>query len=95
MNNEVVIHNLDGEVMEGSFTSLYFWRDGEWVTPKLDSGGCEATVRRWLVDKGLVREATVFVQDVKIGERVLMSNSVRGVWGGWVVGGAGSRVHEG
>lgn len=88
MNNEVVIHNLGGEVMDGSFTSLYFWRDGEWVTPRLDSGGCEATVRRWLVDKGLVREAAVIMEGVNIGEWVLMSNGLRGVWGGWVVEGA-------
>lgn len=87
MNSEVVIYNPDGEVMEGSFTSLYFWRDGEWVTPRLDSGGCEATVRRWLVSNRLVREATVIAEDVEIGEWVLMSNGVRGVWGGRVVGG--------
>lgn len=73
--------------MEGTFTSLYFWRkdEGGWITPTLEAGGCEATVRKWLVDKGLAKEAVVKVGEVRRGEWVVMSNGVRGVWGGWVV----------
>ncbi|KAI5803362.1 aminotransferase [Peziza echinospora] len=83
--NEVILYNPDGEVMEGSFTSLYFRRNGNWVTPTLKSGGCEATVRRWLLEKGLVEEDIVLKDEIKTGDWVILSNGVRGVWGAWVV----------
>ncbi|KAF8453733.1 aminotransferase, partial [Kalaharituber pfeilii] len=82
--HEVIIYNNHEEVMEGGFTSLYFLRHGEWITPSLTCGGCEATSRRWLLEKGIVKEGIVKKNDIEIGEWVVMSNGVRGVWGGWV-----------
>jgi branched-subunit amino acid aminotransferase/4-amino-4-deoxychorismate lyase len=49
---EVLIISESGEIMEGSLTSVYFWREGKWVTPGLDSGGQAGTTRRWALDKG-------------------------------------------
>ena len=71
--------------MEGSFTSLYFQRNRDCVTPTLKSGGCEATVRRWLLEKELVKEDVVLKDEVKIGDWIILSNGVRGIWGAWVV----------
>ncbi|KAF8431141.1 aminotransferase [Terfezia claveryi] len=86
-NNEVVMYNPDGDVMEGTFTTLYFWRkeEGGWITPSLEAGGCEATVRKWLLERGVVKEGGIKVEEVRRGEWVVMSNAVRGVWGGRVV----------
>lgn len=82
---EVVLWNGEGEVMEGSMTSVYFWREG-WVTPGLAQGGNNGTTRRWLLERGMVREEVVERGSVIGGEVVLMSNGVRGVWAGRVVG---------
>lgn len=47
-----IISNQTGEVMEGSLTSVFFWRGGRWVTPPVSSGGQAGTTRRWLLEKG-------------------------------------------
>lgn len=52
-NREVLlISKNEGEIMEGSLTSVYFWREGKWVTPNVASGGNIGTTRRWALEKG-------------------------------------------
>ena len=56
---EVLIVGEDGEVMEGSTTTPYFWRNGRWVTPPVSSryssadgsGGNDGTTRRWALQR--------------------------------------------
>ncbi|KAH7026186.1 aminotransferase class IV-domain-containing protein [Microdochium trichocladiopsis] len=31
----LLVNDADGSIMEGSFTTPYFWRDGRWVTPPI------------------------------------------------------------
>lgn len=81
---EVVLWNDHAECMEGSITSVYFWRNGRWVTPTLECGGNNGTTRLWLRERGVVAEGVVQVCSVSAGEVVLMSNGVRGVWAGVV-----------
>lgn len=91
-----MLWNERGECMEGSLTSLYFWRavapvvEGSagwrWVTPSLESGGNNGTTRRWLLEMGMVTEGVIGVDGVRVGEVVLLSNGVRGIWAGVVVG---------
>lgn len=80
---EVLVYNLNGEVMEGSITTVYFRRpssrgDSEWVTPPLSSGGNNATTRRYALEAGLCEERTVRVEELIDGEEVWLSNGVRG-----------------
>jgi hypothetical protein len=48
---EVLLVSDTGEIMEGSLTSPYFWREGKWMTPSVDSGGQIGTTRRWALEK--------------------------------------------
>lgn len=55
---EVLLVSEEGEVMEGSIATPYFWRDGRWVTPPVKeeedgwgSGGNEGTTRRWALER--------------------------------------------
>ena len=48
----LLINDIDGAIMEGSITSVYFWRNGKWTTPPSQSGGQIGTTRRWALDKG-------------------------------------------
>lgn len=77
---EVFLLNPKGQVMEGSFTNVYFYRDGRWVTPTLASGGHAGTVRRWLLEHGLCEEGVVLADSVFDGEKCLISNGVRGIF---------------
>jgi len=50
---EVLIVSEKGrEIMEGSLTSVFFWRDETWITPPESSGGQVGTTRRWALEKG-------------------------------------------
>ncbi|KAE8448101.1 hypothetical protein EG329_009866 [Mollisiaceae sp. DMI_Dod_QoI] len=78
----LIVCEKDGEIMEGSLTTVFFWRDGRWVTPPVSSGGQVGTTRRWALDKGLCVEEIVRVDDLVDGEECWISNGVRGFqWG--------------
>jgi 4-amino-4-deoxychorismate lyase len=48
----LIISEKDGEIMEGSLTSVFLWRNGKWTTPPVSSGGQVGTTRRWALEKG-------------------------------------------
>lgn len=78
----LIVSNLNGEVMEGSLTTVYFWRNGRWVTPPVESGGQIGTTRRWALDKRLCEEEVVTKDSLLDGEECWVSNGVRGfIWG--------------
>lgn len=79
---EVLIVSDAGNIMEGSLTSVLFWRNGRWVTPPTASGGQAGTTRRWLLENGLCEEEFVSTDSLVNGEECWISNGVRGlVWG--------------
>jgi 4-amino-4-deoxychorismate lyase len=78
----LIISNTGNEVMEGSLTSVYFWRNGRWVTPPVSSGGQAGTTRRWLLENRLCEEEVVARESLFDGEECWISNGVRGLtWG--------------
>lgn len=78
--SEVLLVNTDHNVMEGSITTPYFYRRERWVTPPAADGGNVGTTRRWALEKGLCVEEAVPVDSLEPGERIWLSNGVRG-WG--------------
>lgn len=60
-HKEVLLVNARGDaVMDGSISTVYFWRDGRWVTPPVPptydgsasgSGGLAGTTRRWALER--------------------------------------------
>ncbi|KAI4244907.1 MAG: hypothetical protein L6R40_002813 [Gallowayella cf. fulva] len=77
---EILIVNHNGEVMEGSITTPYFWRLGQWVTPLSSAGGNMGTTRRYALEAGLCVEETVTEESITDGEAIWLSNGARG-WG--------------
>ncbi|KAK2045969.1 aminodeoxychorismate lyase [Colletotrichum somersetense] len=83
---EVLLVNSDGNIMEGSLTTPFFWRNGRWVTPpvstkyspKNGSGGQDGTTRRWALERSLAVEEEVTAMSVVDGEPCWISNGVRG-----------------
>lgn len=81
---EILLVNTQGDIMEGSITTPYFFRNGRWVTPPAASGGNVGTTRKWALEVGLCVEEFVRMQDVRIGENIWLSNAVKG-WGRGIV----------
>jgi len=78
----LIISNRGDEIMEGSLTSVFFWRSGRWVTPPVTSGGQVGTTRRWLLEKGMCVEEVIRADQLIDGEECWISNGVRGlIWG--------------
>lgn len=75
-NTEVLLYNQTNEVMDGSITNVYFYRNNKWVTP--DSGGLKGAARRFALDRGLCSIASVKKDSLKNGEVVWLSNAYRG-----------------
>lgn len=80
----LILSSKEGEIMEGSTTSVYFWRNGKWTTPAVASGGHVGTTRRWALGKGYCVEGVVRVDELVDGEECWISNGVRGFTSGKV-----------
>lgn len=82
---EVLLYNPSGNIMEGSLTTPYFYRDGRWVTPPVwedNHGGQRGTTRRYALEKKLCIVETINIDSLEDGEKVWISNGVRGFgWG--------------
>lgn len=71
-----------GHIMEGSITTPYFSREKLWITPHAAYGGNIGTTRAYALNEGLCQEGDVRKDGVQVGERVVLSNGVRGFgWG--------------
>ncbi|ERT03019.1 hypothetical protein HMPREF1624_01323 [Sporothrix schenckii ATCC 58251] len=84
---EVLLVNSDsGVIMDGSISTVYFWRNGRWVTPPVPpkygkesgSGGLDGTTRRWALERKLAVEEEVKADSLQHGEECWLSNGVRG-----------------
>ncbi|KLO16581.1 hypothetical protein SCHPADRAFT_205624 [Schizopora paradoxa] len=73
---DVILYNENNEVMEGSVRNVAFWRDGGWVSPPNSSGGLPGTIRRWLLEQGILKERVIHKTDLQPGEWVLLTNGV-------------------
>ncbi|ESK92144.1 aminodeoxychorismate lyase [Moniliophthora roreri MCA 2997] len=75
---DVLLFNEKNEITETSIANVAFWRDGGWVTPDASTGCLTGVFRRWLLEKGRVREGIVRKDEVKDEEVVLVFNGVKG-----------------
>ena len=81
---EILLINCIGEIMEGSITTPYFLRAGEWITPSAHCGGNLGTTRRHALEAGLCKEGIIKRESVRAGQKVVLSNGVRGFGWGYV-----------
>lgn len=79
---EVLLVGTNGELLEGSTTTIAIQRNGEWITPKLVNGGMVGVTRSFLLELGFVKEGDIHVSELHDGDDVLVSNGVQGVCAG-------------
>ena len=76
--DEVLFCNEAGEVTEGSIYNLVLRRGGRLLTPALSCGLLPGTLRGELLERGILSEAVITVEDLLSAEGLWLINSVRG-----------------
>jgi para-aminobenzoate synthetase/4-amino-4-deoxychorismate lyase len=74
---EILFHDADGFLTEGSFTSLFVPRDGLLLTPPLSRGLLPGVLRGKLIEEGKAREAELRLED--LAGTFYIGNAVRGL----------------
>ncbi|TGK03013.1 aminodeoxychorismate synthase component I [Leptospira langatensis] len=75
---DVIYSNQEGQITEGAIHSIFFFLDGEWITPALDQGLLPGVARKRWIQKLHAREGTVLKKDLELAEKILLVNSIRG-----------------
>lgn len=79
--DEALFLNERGELTEGSFTNLFVERGGRLLTPRVDCGLLNGTLRRRLLADPArkAEEAVLRLADLQTADRIFLGNSVRGL----------------
>ena len=75
---DVILWNRRGELTESCIANVVVQIEGRALTPPVDCGLLAGTYRGWLLDRGLVEERVIRIEDLARAERVLLVSSVRG-----------------
>lgn len=83
--DEALVCDVDGHVVEGVSSNVFFVRDGVLHTPRLDMAGVRGVLRAAVMDvadrQGIaLREASYGVDAFMAADEVFFCNSVNGVW---------------
>jgi branched-subunit amino acid aminotransferase/4-amino-4-deoxychorismate lyase len=88
-HREVLLHDMNGNVLEGSITSVAFWRQikdpltneitFKWITPQLGIGCMDGVVRKHLINNGEIFQGVIPVKELQDGEYVLLMNALMGI----------------
>ncbi|MDA8708035.1 aminodeoxychorismate synthase component I [Hellea sp.] len=76
---EVVFLNKDGQLCEGSFTSLFIEKNGQLFTPSLSAGLLPGILRAELIETGKAIEKTLLIDDLRSADKIYLGNSLRGL----------------
>lgn len=76
---EILFTNSRGEVTEGSISNIFIQIDGEILTPPVQCGLLNGSLRRFLLKHGRVREQVLSRQDVETANAVYVGNSILGL----------------
>jgi len=76
---EVIFMNEEGQICEGSFTSLFIQKDGQFLTPALSCGLLDGVLRQTFIENGKAVEAILTLDDLKAAEQIFIGNSLRGL----------------
>ncbi|KPI35723.1 uncharacterized protein AB675_1303 [Cyphellophora attinorum] len=79
-SEEVLLYNEKDQVTEASLSTVYFWRNAQWVTPASSCGGNHGASRMLALEQAWCVEDVIMRKDVRVDEVVAMSNGVRGFW---------------
>jgi len=77
--DEVIFFNADGDLCEGSFTTLFIEKQNKLLTPDVSCGLLPGVLRQDLLNSGDVSEAILTLADIKSADAIYVGNSLRGL----------------
>jgi len=77
-SDDVILWNTRGEVTETTIGNIVIERDGQLLTPMLESGLLAGCMRAHLIDTGEIAEARLTQDDVRRADRIYRINALRG-----------------
>ncbi|MFD3158302.1 aminotransferase class IV [Haloimpatiens sp. FM7330] len=77
--DEVIFLNEKDILCEGSCSNLFFVKQGQIFTPKIECGLLNGTIRKWIIDNFNVIEGEFHLQDLLNADEVFFTNSVMGI----------------
>jgi para-aminobenzoate synthetase / 4-amino-4-deoxychorismate lyase len=75
--DDIILVNEQGEATETAIANLVFEINGKRITPKLECGLLPGVFRRYLLEKGEIKEGVVRIDDVRTCPKIWRINSVR------------------
>jgi para-aminobenzoate synthetase/4-amino-4-deoxychorismate lyase len=77
--DDVILWNEKNELTETTIANLFLEIAGELVTPPVECGLLAGTYRRYMLEKGRVKEAVVRKSDLVNASKIYVANSMRGL----------------
>lgn len=77
--NEVIFLNENGDICEGSFTSIFIDRKGYLYTPPLECGLLPGILREEMIDESCASEQKLTINDLMTADKIYVGNSLRGL----------------
>ena len=75
---DALLTNERGEVTEGAITNIFVMTGGVWMTPPVSCGLLAGVGRRMFMLETGARERTLFPEDIKNAQRIILTNAVIG-----------------
>lgn len=76
---EGLMQDMEGYVVGGTMTNLFWLEGGELWTPRLDRCGVEGVLRRFLLSSGRVRQGRLLPERLLEAEALFLTNALLGV----------------
>ena len=76
--DEVLFCNEKAEITECGISNIFFCIDNQWYTPPLNCGLLDGIWRKKMIDELNATEKVLLLDDVKVADKILIGNSVRG-----------------
>lgn len=77
--DEALFLNSKGSVTEGATSNIFFVKNKELITPKLEEGLLNGIIRKWLIKKYKVKETVISYSDIKYFDEAFLTNSLFGI----------------
>lgn len=78
LNHEFLMFNEKDEVTEFVNGNVALFRNDQWLTPPIQAGLLNGTMRQYLLKKNKIKEVTLYKKDIAAGCKLAFMNSVRG-----------------
>jgi para-aminobenzoate synthetase/4-amino-4-deoxychorismate lyase len=76
---DVIFLNENKQVTEGAISNIFVFKDGQWLTPPLNTGILNGIYRNYFLKMNpSVKEQLLSLNDLLTAEKILLTNSVRG-----------------